>query len=82
MILPLPESELGLKEQISPRQHAVLDRGRNGSTSGGLVVMTALVGGIDAPEALAQSEPGKALRLLLLPGCPVEEARQTNAVDD
>lgn len=54
MILPLPEGELGLQEKVLPGQQAALDRGRDGPTDRGLVVMAALVGGIDAPEALPQ----------------------------
>ena len=43
--------------------------------------MAALVGGVDAPEALPQGQLGQALRLLLLPGGPVQEAGHANAVD-
>ena len=52
MILPFLERELGLQEQVVPGQQAALDRGRDGPTNCGLIVMTALVGGIDTPKAL------------------------------
>jgi hypothetical protein len=81
VILPFLERELGLQEQVVPGQQAALDRGRDGPTNCGLIVMSALVGGIDTPEALPKGEVGQPLRLLLLPGGPVQEGRHSNAID-
>ena len=81
VILPPLEGELGLQKQVVPSYQAVGDGDRDGSADRGLIVMAALVGGIDAPEALPQGELGQALCLLLLPGGPVKEAGDSNAFD-
>ena len=47
-----PEGELGLQEQVVPRHQAARDRRRDGLADRGLVVVAALVGGVDAAEAL------------------------------
>ena len=47
----------------------------------GLVVMAALVGGVDAAEARPQGELGQAPRLVLLPGGPVQEAGHPDTFD-
>ncbi len=75
MILPPPEGELGLQEQIIPDQRAALDQSRDGLPDRRFVVMAALVGRIDASKSLSQSELGQALRLVLFPSGPVQEAR-------
>ena len=81
VILPAPEGELGLQEQVVPRHQAAPDRRRDGLADRRLVVMAALVGGIDAAKALLQGQLGQALRLVLLPGGPVQEAGHSNAVE-
>ena len=83
VILATPEGELGLQEQILPDHQAARGRCGEGLPDGSFVVMAALVGGIDAPKALLQSELGQALalRLVLLPGGPVQEAGHLNPFD-
>jgi hypothetical protein len=74
VVLALAEGELGLQEQVVAGHKAARDRGRDGLADGGLVVVAALVGGVDAPEASAEGQLGEAPRLLFLPGGPVQEA--------
>src|SRR5947209_12620514 len=81
VILPAPEGELGLQEQIVPDHQAAFDRRHDGLPDRSLVVMAALIGRIDTPKALLQGEPGQALRLVLLPGGPVQEAWHLNTFD-
>ena len=81
MVLPRSKGELGLQEQIIPGHQAAPDRRRDGLTDRRLVVVAALVGGVDAAKALSQGELGQALGLVLLPGGPVQEAGHPNTVD-
>src|SRR5207237_8646032 len=80
VVLARPESEFRLQEQLVAGQPAG-DRRRDRPADGGLVVVAALVGGVDAAEALAQGQLGQALRLVLFPGRPVQEARHAHAVN-
>src|SRR5262249_54528201 len=74
VVLPRSEGELRLEEQVVAGRQAARDRVGDGLPDRGLVVMAALVGGVDAAEALAEGQLGQAPRLLLLPGGPVQEA--------
>src|SRR5262245_12976521 len=73
MILAGPEGELGLQEQLvttdDPRPQCRLNR----LTDGRLVVMSALVGGVDPAEPMAQGLLGQRLGVGLLPGSPVDQ---------
>src|SRR4051812_29871074 len=65
------------------RREACL-RGRRrtyGFPDGGLGGVLALVGRVDAPEALAQGQLREALSPVVLPGGPVQEAGDANAVE-
>src|SRR6516225_2423737 len=81
VILTSQERELGLEEKIFPGNQATNYRGRNSVADCGLLVMAALVRGIDAAEALLQREFCKAAGLTFLPGGPVQETRYPHTVD-
>ena len=78
--LSASKGELGLQEQVPPGHEAARHRRGDGLADRSFVVVLALVGGVDGAEALVQGQFGQALRLLLLPGCPVQEAGNGNAV--
>jgi hypothetical protein len=52
-----------------------------GLPDGGLLVVLAPVGGVGAPEALAQGQLGQAPRLVRLPGGPVQEAGHSDPLN-
>src|SRR5262245_37229362 len=81
MILTSPEGELGLEKELVSRDRSALNRRLNAISDGGFKVMAALVGGVDAPEALSQGKFRQPLGLVLLPRGPVQESRHTDAVD-
>ena len=59
MILARPESEFRLEEEFVPRHEAALDRCRHGLSNRGLVVMAALVGGINTAETLRRASSAR-----------------------
>jgi hypothetical protein len=81
LILSSAEGELGLQEEVVPGHQAVLDRNLDGLSDRGLDIVTALIGGVDAAEALAQSQFGELLRLFFLPGSSIQEAGDANTVE-
>src|SRR5262249_25679833 len=52
MVLPAAEREFGLEEQVFPANQSALDRLRDGLADRCLMVMSALIGSVDAAEAL------------------------------
>ena len=81
IILPVPEGEFGLEEQIFTLNQAGSDRRRDGLADPGFVIVAALVGGVDAAETLSQGRLGQRLRSVLLPGGSVQNAGHADTVD-
>ena len=81
VVLPRAERKLGLEEEILPGHKTASDRHRDGPSDSRLVVMLALVGGVDPAKAPRERERRQALRLVFLPGRAVQEAGHAHAVD-
>jgi hypothetical protein len=81
MIMSAPESELGLQEQIFAGQQATLNRRQNCLADRRLVVVPALIGGIDASKSLFEGEFREALRIVLFPGRPIQKPGHLNAIN-
>ena len=81
MVLPPAEGELGLQEQLVSRHQTAADRSPNSAADRRLVVMSALVGGVDASKSLPEGQRGQTLGVVLLPGGAIEEAGHSNVVD-
>jgi hypothetical protein len=81
VILPWLKRELGLQEQIVARHLAPGNRRRDGLANGRLVIMAALVGGIDTAKTLLERQLNERLRRLFFPGGAIEEAGRSHAVD-
>jgi hypothetical protein len=81
MILSAAKGELGLQEQVFSGYHPGRDHRGDGLSNCRLVIVAALISAVDAAEALPQGQLRQAPCLVLLPGCPVQEARDANAVD-
>jgi hypothetical protein len=79
VILPVDEGELGLEKEALAAELAARERLLHGRADAGLVVVLALVGGVDADEAGGERERRQLLRPLLLPRGAVEEARRAGA---
>src|SRR5262245_13751898 len=77
VVLSVAECELGLQEEIVWRHSAAGNGLCNSLADRGLIVMLALVRGVDAAKALPQSQLSQALSVALLPGCAVEQARNS-----
>jgi hypothetical protein len=75
------EGELGLQEHVFAPHEAAVDLRRDCSPDRRFVVMTALIGGVDAAETQLQCELGKSLRIVFFPGRPVEESGDLDCVD-
>ena len=81
MILPFSKGELGLQEEVAACYQALGNGRGDAPPDSGLIIMPALIGGIDAAKALVQRQLGQPLGFLFLPGGAIEEARNLQAVD-
>ena len=73
-ILPTPKCEFGLQEQIIPCHDSIGDYCGNRVAHRGLVIVAALIGGIDAPNTTVDRQLGKILRLIFFPRSPINDA--------
>ena len=75
MVLARLVGELRLEEELAARYDAGAVGGRETLADTGLVVVAALVRGVDTPEAGAERELGQGRGPVFLPGGAIEEVR-------
>src|SRR5262245_54429977 len=76
VILPVAIGELRLQEEVGSRDDTIAIGGGERLAHAGLVVVSALVGGINRAKARAERELRQRLGALLLPGGAVEKVRR------
>ena len=74
MVLSFPEGELGLQEEVIPAHQSALHCRQDRLANRSLVIVTALVSGVDPPKSRPQSGFDQLLCPILFPRRPVQEA--------
>src|SRR5262245_4317806 len=82
MVLSRPKREFRLQKEILTSDFSCGYLAANRPSHSRFIVMTPLVGRIDAAKTLLDREPDEALRLLLLPRRAVDQSRHDDAVND
>src|SRR5262245_52428034 len=81
MILPAPESEFSLQEEVLAGDQSALQRRPDAFPDRGFVIVAPLIGRVDSPKALLKSQLDQFPCPVLFPGGAIQKARHASSVD-